>query len=76
VSDEGGFWRARHPHQIIAAARAIKPTEVGGAAEGQNTDKTIVNKGWFDIRTLPHSGEGGGDTLNEVNMALKNAYCP
>ena len=64
MSDEGGFWRARHPLNSTAAARAIKPTEDGGAAERQNTDKPIVNTGWFQITTPPHSGEGCGDRLH------------
>jgi hypothetical protein len=45
VSDEGGFWRARHPCQMNPAARAIKPTEVGDTRKHQNSDETIANKG-------------------------------
>jgi hypothetical protein len=39
VSDEGGFWRSRHPHKLSAAARAIKPTEVGDTTKFKNATK-------------------------------------
>jgi len=48
----------------ILAARTIKPTEVGDAAQQPIHDKTQVNKGRFDIRGCPRRGDRGGDTLN------------
>ena len=42
------------------------PTDVGDARSGANTDKTIVNKGRFQITGYPHRGEGCGDTLNRA----------
>jgi len=49
------------------AARAIKPTEVGDAAERRNPDKTTVNKGRKADRHPSPCGEGYGDTLEGLN---------
>ena len=56
----------------ITAARAIKPTEVGGVAKERNHDKESANKGWFPIRGCPRRGDGCGDRVNEP----QNEACP
>ena len=56
-----------------AAVRAIKPTEVGGAAKRQYHDKTAVNKGRFEINGYPHCGEGCGDT--RFSPHLRHCHC-
>jgi hypothetical protein len=42
-----------------------KPYEVGGRDRGVNHDGTVVNIDSFRISTIPHSGEGCGDTLTD-----------
>ena len=44
-------------------ARAIKPTEVGDAAQPLNHDKTQVNKGRFQIAGYPRRGDRCGDRV-------------
>ena len=67
MSDEGGFWRARHPPNCTAA-RAIKPTEVGGVAAWQDSDKAIENTGEVAISTPPHVGKGVGIPKTKVRI--------
>ena len=69
VSDEGGFWRARQP-AIYSAARAIKPTEVGGVAKERNHDKMAVNKGRFKIKGCPRRGDRCGDRVKRLTARL------
>jgi hypothetical protein len=45
--------------------------EVGGLKRGLNHDETIVNIHSFVIITLPHSGEGCGDTLKRTTVLEK-----
>ena len=54
----------------IQATRAIKPTEVGDAAQQSNPDKTQMNKGGFSIRGYPRRGDRGGDTLTRRILTL------
>ena len=42
-----------HGIHYNSAARANKPTEVGGVAQQPNHDKTIVNKGRFSTGGYP-----------------------
>ena len=76
VSDEGGFWRARLLLKTTAAVRAIKPTEVGDAAQPLNHDRTQVNKGWFQISGYPRRGDRCGDrvkALSQRGLSLKKS---
>ena len=53
----------------MTAARARKPTEVGGGNRWGKLNETIVKTGWFQIIAYPRCGEGCGDTQNPYQAA-------
>ena len=61
VSDEGGFGRARPLGRAQPVSRVSGKTDRSrGSDEIANSDKTLANKGRFQISTPPHVGKGVG----------------